>query len=242
MGRGGAPPARPRRPRPPPVDRQRRVVRHETIGKETEEASNDRHRDAMGEAGVGGPPFDAVAELVPAEQLDVGVLRSARHDLDVGIETRDEASTDGRPGDRDDRRIVALPWRTQPHRDDGRRREIGLVDAGGDPRRHVVATCRRDEHAEPRIDVGAEPGDHLLVREVQAHEVVDEHRNPSSNVMSRSSARCDADNRVVRPRCVPHGTFGPAQRPAPSLRSTPWPQKIAPCWVGPRSSSRSERS
>ena len=66
---------------------------------------------------------------------------------------------DGRPGDRDDRRIVALPWRTQPHRDDRRRREVDLVDAGRDPRRHLVAPGRRDEHAEPRIDVGAEPGE-----------------------------------------------------------------------------------
>ena len=39
------------------------------------------------------------------------------------------------------------------------------------------------EHAEPRINVGAEPGDDLLVREVRAHEVVDEHRNRSSIVM-----------------------------------------------------------
>ena len=52
-------------------------------------------------------------------------------------------SADRRPGDRDDRRTVALPWRTQPHRDDRRRLEVDLVDTGRDPRRHVVAPGRR---------------------------------------------------------------------------------------------------
>ena len=175
------------------------LIGDEPIGEEPEEPPYDRHRDAMGETCVGGPAFDAVGELVATEQLDIGVLRPTRHDLDVGIESRHETSADGRPGDRDDRRFLALPRGTQPHRHDRRRCQVDLVDTGGDPRRHVVAPCRRDEHAEPGIDVGAEPGNDLRVRKVQSHEVVDEHCNHPSNVMPRSCTRRTAGNRVLRP-------------------------------------------
>jgi hypothetical protein len=111
----------------------------ETIAQEPQEPAHDRYRDPMGEAGVSCPALDAVGELVATEQLDIGDVRTARHDLEVGIEARHEASTDGGPCDPHDRGVVALAWHPQPHRDDRRRRQITLIDTGRHPRRHFVA-------------------------------------------------------------------------------------------------------
>ncbi len=153
MGCGGAPPVRPRRPRPPPVDRRRRVDRQ---GDDRQGDRGTVERPTPRCDGRGWRRRSSVRrrrELIPAEQLDVGVLRSAGDDLDVGIEARDEASADGRPGDRDDRRIVALAGRTQPHRDDRRwlrgrprrrrRRSTSACRCARPTRRACRATGRR---------------------------------------------------------------------------------------------------
>ena len=151
----------------------------------------------------------------------------------------------GRPGDRDDRRVVALPWCTEPHRDDRRRRQIGFVDAGRDPRRHVVAPRRRRRArraTDRRSRRTGRPPPRTGGSDVRSRGRTPQPTFESHVTIVHPSDRSTTGSYVPGPVRV-DGTFGPAQRPcSPSVRSTAWPQKIAPYWVGPRSSSRSERS
>ena len=156
----------------------------------------------MGETGIGGPAFDAVGELIATEQLDVGVLRSARtNSMSASSPTRSAlrraATRSGRPS----HRYAAAAYPTTPARS---------PVARGRPRRRRRRSTSACRCARPTRRAGRATGRRSTPNRATTSSYGRFSRtkswtntgNPPSIVMSRSSTRRAAGNRVVRPRIV----------------------------------------
>jgi hypothetical protein len=179
-----------------------------------EKAANACLSDAVQDEPVNGSPHRAQGRFVAPHQRQHDLVRAHRHELKIGVESREEAlGTSGPPAQRHDRALAPRICRTQLD-----------LDALADRRRAARRADRKEEAFSVRIcgsGAVAEPAwrwlqqaiAHGLIRRDDLDEVLDEHR----------ISIADRRRRRYSPTAPSYGSFGtcavPLGRTPPPARS-----------------------